>query len=77
MQQRGKINNSGNTSPVFNQLLQLLNLVAELLSGREAFSYLHKEGSHLVAAQQACNTALQSMEHAGLHNSYTHIHTEY
>ena len=58
-----------NISPVLNKLLQLLDLVAEFLGRRKAFCCLHKESRHLVAAQQAGDTTLQSMKQAGLHNS--------
>lgn len=61
-------------SPVFNQLLQLLDLAAQLFRRREAFRHLHKKCGNLVAAQQAGDTALESVKHAGLHNSYAHKH---
>lgn len=62
-------------SPVLNELLQLLDLAAQLFSRREAFRHLHKKGRNLVAAQQACNTTLQPVKDAGLHHSYTHTRT--
>lgn len=58
-----------NISLVFDELLQLLDLAAELLGGREALRRLHEECRHLVAAQQACDTSLESVQHAGLHHS--------
>lgn len=58
-----------NVSLVFDELLQLLDLAAELLGGCEALCRLHKKCCHLVATQQACNTPLESVQHAGLHYS--------
>lgn len=63
-------------SLVFDELLQLLDLAAELLSRCAALCRLHEKCCHLVAAQQACNTPLESVQYAGLHYSWTHKHTE-
>lgn len=58
-----------NISLVFDEVLQLLHLTAELLGRCKALCRLHEKCCHLVAAQQTCDTPLESVEHAGLHHS--------
>lgn len=55
-------------SRVLYQLLQVLDLAAQLISWWEALAHLHEESCDLVAAQEASRPPPQPMQDAGLHS---------
>lgn len=57
-------------SRALNQLLQVLDLAAQLLSRWEALAHFHEESCNLVAAQEASRPPPQSMQDTGLHSRY-------
>lgn len=57
-------------SRALNELLQLLDLAAQLLGRREALAHLHEERRDLVASQEAGRPPPQPMQHAGLHGRW-------
>lgn len=55
-------------SRALNQLLQVLDLAAQLVRRREALAHLHEESRDFVAAQEAGRPPPQPMQDAGLHS---------